>query len=133
MYDGTPGQQLPCSATNTCKWCNNYQDAINLDTEKGCSFACSPTPNEPVHAVISTWNQLLERAKTCKLSSPDYEGVEGAQLSNSFILLLILNEPNEALTTTQKSELISRRSKGQIYRVSGTLRDSLEHRLKREC
>ena len=62
----------------------------------------------------------------------NYDLIEGAQLSNSFILLLVLNETNQALTTTQISQLISRRSKGQIYKVSGTLRDSLEHRLKRE-
>jgi hypothetical protein len=67
------------------------------------------------------WNALVK----------NYELVEGAQLSNSFILLLVLNETNQALTTTQISQLISRRSKGQIYKVSGTLRDSLEHR-KRE-
>jgi DNA-binding PadR family transcriptional regulator len=37
-----------------------------------------------------------------------------------------------SLTTTQISELISKRSKGQIYKISATLRDSLERRLKRE-
>jgi DNA-binding PadR family transcriptional regulator len=58
--------------------------------------------------------------------------IQGAQLSNSFILLMILDEAKEPLTTTQISELISKRSKGQIYKISATLRDSLEHRLKRE-
>ena len=58
--------------------------------------------------------------------------IQGAQLSNSFILLMVLNEANEPLTTTQISELISKRSKGEIYKISATLRDSLEHRLKRE-
>ena len=58
--------------------------------------------------------------------------IQGAQLSNSFILLMVLNEAKESLTTTQVSELISKRSRGEIYKISATLRDSLEHRLKRE-
>ena len=58
--------------------------------------------------------------------------IQGAQLSNSFILLMVLNEAEEPLTTTQISELISKRSKGEIYKISATLRDALEHRLKRE-
>ncbi|MGC1933262.1 MAG: hypothetical protein WA667_30175 [Candidatus Nitrosopolaris sp.] len=45
---------------------------------------------------------------------------------------MILNEAKEPLTTTQISELISKRSKGEIYKISATLRDSLEHSLKRE-
>jgi DNA-binding PadR family transcriptional regulator len=53
-------------------------------------------------------------------------------IRNSFILLMVLNEAKEPLTTTQISELISKRSKGEIYKISATLRDSLEHRLKRE-
>jgi DNA-binding PadR family transcriptional regulator len=51
--------------------------------------------------------------------------IQGAQLSNSFILLTVLNEAKEP-------ELISKRSKGEIYKISPTLRDSLEYRLKRE-
>lgn len=45
---------------------------------------------------------------------------------------MALNEAERPLSTTQISELISRRSKGQIYRISATLKDSLEFRLKRE-
>ena len=37
-----------------------------------------------------------------------------------------------SLTTTQISELISKRSKGEIYKISATW-DSLERRLKREA
>jgi hypothetical protein len=40
----------------------------------------------------------------------------------------ILNAANEQLKTTQ----ISKRSRGQIYKISATLRYSLEHRFKRE-
>ena len=58
--------------------------------------------------------------------------IKGAQLSNSFILLKGLNEAKEPLTTTQISEIVSKRSKGEIYKISATLRDSLEHRLKHE-
>ena len=68
------------------------------------------------------WNSIIK----------NYEMIQGAQLSNSFILLMVLNEAKEPLTTTQISESISKRSKGQIYKISATLRDSLERRLKRE-
>ena len=80
-------------------------------------------------------NQKEISASTSELWSSivkNYEMIQGAQLSNSFILLMVLNEAKEPLTTTQISELISKRSKGEIYKVSATLRDSLEHRLKRE-
>lgn len=63
----------------------------------------------------------------------NYEMIQGAQLSNSFIILMALEENNgEPLNTTQISELIAVRTKGQIYRISATLKDALEHRLKRE-
>lgn len=63
----------------------------------------------------------------------NYEMIQGAQLSNSFIILIALEENNgEPLNTTQISELIAVRTKGQIYRISATLKDALEHRLKRE-
>src|SRR6478609_4073439 len=63
----------------------------------------------------------------------NYEMVQGAQLSNSFIILMALEESNgEALNTTQISEIIAVRTKGQLYKVSATLKDALEHRLKRE-
>ena len=80
-------------------------------------------------------NQKEVSASTSKIWSSivkNYEMIQGAQLSNSFILLMVLNEAKEPLTTTQISELISKRSKGEIYKISATLRDSLEHRLKRE-
>ena len=35
--------------------------------------------------------------------------------------------------TTRISELISKRSKGQIYKISATVRNSLQCRLKREA
>src|SRR5215469_7506464 len=84
---------------------------------------------------ITKKNQKEISASTSKLWSSivkNYEMIQGAQLSNSFILIMVLNETKEPLTTTQISELISKRSKGEIYKISATLRDSLEHRLKRE-
>jgi hypothetical protein len=38
---------------------------------------------------------------------------------------MALDETKQLLTTTQISELISKRSKGEIYKISVTLRDSL--------
>ena len=64
--------------------------------------------------------------------SKNYEMVQGAQLSNSFVILMALNESEQPLTTTQISEIISKRSKGQIYKNPATLKDALEKRLKRE-
>jgi hypothetical protein len=73
----------------------------------------------------------LNKQETWDSISKNYDMIQGAQLSNSFIILMAL-ESEEPLSTTQISELISRRSKGQIYRISATLKDSLEFRLKRE-
>ena len=62
----------------------------------------------------------------------NYEYIEGAQISNSFIILLVLNESKEPLTTTQISEKIALNSKGKIFKISGTFKDSLELRLKKD-
>ena len=62
----------------------------------------------------------------------NYEMIQGAHITNSFILLMALAEVNEALSTTQVSEIISRKSKGQIFKLSATLKDSLEYRLRRD-
>ena len=78
--------------------------------------------NQKEISASKLWNSIIK----------NYEMIQGAQLSNSFILLMVLNEAKEPLTTTQISESISKRSKGQIYKISATLRDSLERRLKRE-
>jgi predicted transcriptional regulator len=62
----------------------------------------------------------------------NYALIQGAQLSNSFIILMALSEAKEPLNTTQISQAIALNTKGQIYKISATLKDSLEHRLKRE-
>jgi DNA-binding PadR family transcriptional regulator len=60
-----------------------------------------------------------------------YEFIEGAQMSNSFILLMALNGSKEPLSTTQISEIIANQSKGKIFKASGAIKDSLENRLRK--
>ncbi|HSF50860.1 MAG TPA: PadR family transcriptional regulator [Nitrososphaeraceae archaeon] len=69
----------------------------------------------------NTWTSIVK----------NYEMIEGAQLSNSFIILMALNESNKPLNSTEISEIIALKTSGKIFKVSATLKDSLEHRLKR--
>jgi hypothetical protein len=46
--------------------------------------------------------------------SKHYDMVEGAQLSNSFVILMALDQSKIGLTTNQISETISKRSKGEL-------------------
>jgi hypothetical protein len=62
----------------------------------------------------------------------NYEMVQGAQIANSFILLMVLSNATEPSSTTQISEIISKKSRGEIFKLSSTLKDSLEYRLKRD-
>jgi hypothetical protein len=55
----------------------------------------------------------------------NYEFIEGAQMSNSFIILLALSESKEPLSTTQISEKIGIKSWGQLFKVSGALKSVL--------
>jgi hypothetical protein len=80
------------------------------------------TPVSPNFATQKLWNSIVK----------NYDMINGAQLSNSFIILMALNDSKEPLNTTQISEIIALGSRGQIYKISATLKDSLEHRLKRE-
>ena len=57
--------------------------------------------------------------------------IQGAQLSNSFIILMALYESEKPLNSTEISKIISSKTSGKLYKVSGALKDSLEHRLKR--
>ena len=66
-----------------------------------------------------------------KSISHNYEMIQGAQLSNSFIILMALYESEQPLNSTEISEIISSKTSGKIYKVSAALKDSLEHRLKR--
>ena len=67
------------------------------------------------------WNNIIRQC----------EFINGAQISNSFIVLMALGESKESLSTTQVSEIISVKSKGKLFKVSGALRDSLENRLRK--
>jgi DNA-binding PadR family transcriptional regulator len=67
------------------------------------------------------WNSIAQ----------NYEMIQGAQLSNSFIILMALYESEKPLNSTEISETISSKTSGRIYKVSAALKDSLEHRLKR--
>jgi hypothetical protein len=77
-------------------------------------------------------NKYKNNQTTWDSIARNYEMIQGAHITNSFILLMALAEANEPLSTTQISEIISRRSKGQIFKLSATLKDSLEYRLKRD-
>ncbi|HEX5978978.1 MAG TPA: hypothetical protein VFY68_16970 [Nitrososphaeraceae archaeon] len=66
-----------------------------------------------------------------KSISHNYDMIQGAQLSNSFIILMALYESVTPLNSTEISEIISSRTLGKVYKVSAALKDSLEHRLKR--
>jgi DNA-binding PadR family transcriptional regulator len=59
--------------------------------------------------------------------------VEGAQLQNSFVILLSLMNSNEPLTTNQISGIISKKCPGEIYKNPGTKKDALDKRLVREA
>ena len=65
--------------------------------------------------------------------SKNYSMVEGAQLSNSFVILLSLLNSNDPLTTNQISGIISKQSRGGIYKNPGTIKDALDKRLVREA
>jgi hypothetical protein len=71
--------------------------------------------------------------KIWKSIAYNYELIEGAQLSNSFIILMALDKAEVSLITSSDiSKIISFNSLGRIYKPASTLKDSLENRLKRE-
>src|SRR5919197_5487346 len=73
--------------------------------------------------------------KSCGTLAKNHEWIGYAQISNSFILLMVLNENKarkKALTAGEISEIIAQKTKGRLYKVPSTLRDALEYRLKRE-
>ena len=70
--------------------------------------------------------------KLWDLIAKNIEWVNYASLSNSFLILQVLNDAEKPLSAGQVSERISSNSMGRIYKVSATLRDGLEHRLMRE-
>jgi DNA-binding MarR family transcriptional regulator len=84
------------------------------------------------HSISSEDEISINQQKVWDSLSKHYDMVEGAQLSNSFVILMVLDQSDIVLTTNQISETISKRSKGQIYKNPGTLKDAIDKRLKRE-
>ena len=70
--------------------------------------------------------------KIWKSISDNYRLIEGAQLSNGFIILMTLDKAEGHLTSSDISKIISYNSFGRIYKPASTLKDALENRLKRE-
>lgn len=57
--------------------------------------------------------------------------IQGAQLSNSFIFLMVLYESQKPLNSTEISETFASKISGKIFSLSN-IKDPLEHTLKRE-
>jgi DNA-binding PadR family transcriptional regulator len=66
------------------------------------------------------------------LIAKNIQWINSASLSNSFIILQVLNEAEKPLSASEVSERIASNTKGRIYKVPATIRDALEHRLMRE-
>jgi DNA-binding PadR family transcriptional regulator len=66
------------------------------------------------------------------LISRNIEWVNYASLSNSLLILQVLDEAERPLSAGEISARISSNTKGLVYKVSATIRDSIEHRLMRE-
>lgn len=56
----------------------------------------------------------------------NYEMVRNAEIANSFLCLLALDGAESPLSTSQISEKMATHTKGQIYKISATIKSSLE-------
>jgi DNA-binding PadR family transcriptional regulator len=74
---------------------------------------------------------LVDSDDTWLLLAKNFEYVEGAQISNSLVCLLALAESEEPMSTTDMSKYIARKTNGEIYKVSATIKESLENRLRK--
>lgn len=76
-----------------------------------------PKPNAEISARSSqptmknTVTEKEDQDKIWNSINREFEFINGAQISNSFIVLMALSESKESLSTTQVSEIISSRSK----------------------
>jgi hypothetical protein len=75
-----------------------------VDKEREHSTSSSTSEDEITASQQKIWDSL----------SKHYDMVEGAQLSNSFVILMALDQSKIGLTTNQISETISKRSKGEL-------------------
>lgn len=73
---------------------------------------------------------MTDKGDVWMLLAKNYEYVEGAQISNSFVCLLALSESDKPLSSTDISKYVAKKTGGQIYKVSATIKESLENRLK---
>jgi hypothetical protein len=73
---------------------------------------------------------LAENNDLWALVAKNYGYIEGAQISNSLICLLALSESSEPLSSTDISKYVAKKTEGEIYKVSATIKESLENRLK---
>lgn len=60
----------------------------------------------------------------------NYEYVEGVQIANGFICLLALSESEGPMSSTDISKYVAKKTGGEIYKVSATIKESLEKRLR---
>lgn len=88
-------------------------------------------PNQHNETITKKNPKEFFDAKIWNAIGNNYEIIQG-KYQIPLILLMVLNEATQPLSTTKISELISKRSKGQIYKISAKVRDSLQYRLRRE-
>ena len=69
-------------------------------------------------------NEVEGIEKIWKNMTDNYKMIEGAQLSNSFIILLTLKTSKKPMSSVEISKTISERSLGKIYKPASTLKDS---------
>lgn len=86
-----------------------------MTDRKSTSKAAKETPRE-------LWDLITD----------NIQWVNYANLSNSFIILQVLNDAEKPLSANEVSGKIASNTKGRIYKVPATIRDALEHRLMRE-
>ena len=104
-------------------------------------FSCDDTTNKDNEEWIQKKLRELKKfqiptitgvQKTWESITRNYELIEGAQLSNGFIILMTLHNTKETLSSSDISKTMSYNSLGRIYKPTSTLKDSMENRLKRE-
>ena len=78
-----------------------------------------------------TKSYMAHKDSLWPLLAKNYEYIEGAQISNSFICLLALSESDEPMSSTDISKYVAKKTGGGVYKVSATIKESLEHRLKK--
>ena len=84
------------------------------------------TDGEPARKVLRKSPQEL-----WDLIAENIQWINYANLSNSFLILQVLNEAEKPLSAGEVSEKIAYNTKGHVYKVPATIRDALEHRLMR--